>query len=112
MLRLSTIVVLPFQTWSTGMPAIGLFGSSSADGFTMSLAPMTTETSTSGKSSLISSISKTMSYGTLASASSTFMWPGMRPATGWIAKRTLTPRSRRSFVISNTTCCACATAMP
>jgi hypothetical protein len=23
--------------------------------------------------------------GTFASASSTFMWPGMRPATGWIA---------------------------
>ena len=27
-----------------------------------------------------------------ASASSTFMWPGMRPATGWIANRTSTPR--------------------
>ena len=36
-------------------------------------------------SPLISSISATWSYGTSASASSTFMWPGMRPATGWIA---------------------------
>ena len=47
MLRFSTIVVLPFQTSSTGMPAIGLSGSSCADGLTMSFAPMTTETSTS-----------------------------------------------------------------
>ena len=54
-------------------------------GFTMSLAPMTITTSVVGKSSLISSISLTISYDTLASASSTFMWPGNRPATGWIA---------------------------
>ena len=39
----------------------------------------------------MSSISKTWSYGTSASASSTFMWPGMRPATGWIAYLTVTP---------------------
>ena len=78
----------------------------------MSLAPITIATSVSGKSSLISSISSTMSYGTFASASSTFMWPGMRPATGWMAKRTLTPFSRSIFVISYTVCCACATAMP
>lgn len=37
-----------------------------------------------GKSSLISSISSTMSYGTPASASSTLSCPGIRPATGWI----------------------------
>ena len=37
----------------------------SAPGFTMSLAPITIATSVSGKSSLISSISSTMSYGTL-----------------------------------------------
>ena len=61
MLRFRTMVVLPFQTSSTGMPAIGLSGSSWADGLTMSLAPMTMETSMSGNSSLISSISKTMS---------------------------------------------------
>ena len=78
----------------------------------MSLAPITIATSVFGKSSLISSISNTMSYGTFASASSTFMWPGMRPATGWMPKRTLTPRSRSTLVISYTVCCACATAMP
>ena len=46
-------------------------------------------------SPLMSSISKTWSYGTSASASSTFMWPGMRPATGWIAYLTVTPFSRQ-----------------
>jgi hypothetical protein len=40
----------------------------------------------------MSSMSAIRSYGTPASASSTFMWPGMRPATGWIANFTLTPR--------------------
>ena len=34
---------------------------------------------------LTSSISLSAVYGTFASASSTFMCPGMRPATGWIA---------------------------
>lgn len=37
------------------------------------------------------SISSTMSYGTPASARSTLSCPGMRPATGWMAKRRLTP---------------------
>ena len=41
--------------------AIGLFGSSCAAGFTMSLEPITMATSVVGKSSLISSISITMS---------------------------------------------------
>ena len=61
MLRFMTIEVRAFHTSSTGMPAIGLVGSSCAEGFTMSLAPMTIDTSVSGKSSLISSISSTMS---------------------------------------------------
>jgi len=39
----------------------------------MSFAPITIATSVVGKSWLISSISNTMSYGTFASASSTFM---------------------------------------
>ena len=43
------------------MPAIGLVGSSAALGLTVSLAPMTSTTSVSGRSSLISSISSTMS---------------------------------------------------
>jgi hypothetical protein len=43
------------------MPAMGLLGSSCAAGFTMSFEPMTITTSVSGKSSLISSISSTMS---------------------------------------------------
>ncbi len=40
------------------------------------------------------------------------MCPGMRPATGWMAKRTSTPLSRSLRVISLTVCWACATAMP
>jgi hypothetical protein len=55
------------------MPAMGEPGSSAAAGLTVSFAPMTSTTSVSAKSSLISSSSSTMSYGTLASASSTFM---------------------------------------
>ena len=94
------------------MPAMGLAGSVIALGFTMSLAPMISTTSVSGKSSLISSISKTMSYGTDASASSTFMCPGSRPATGWIAKRTLMSFFFSSSTTSQTACCARATAMP
>ena len=54
-------VACAFQTSSTGMPAIGTVGSSAAAGLTVSLAPMTRTTSVSGKSSLISSISRTMS---------------------------------------------------
>ena len=52
---------LAFHTSKTGIPAIGLSGSSRADEFTMSLAPTTNTTSVSGKSSLISYISKTIS---------------------------------------------------
>ena len=43
------------------MPAMGELGSSVAAGLTVSLAPMTSTTSVSAKSSLISSISMTMS---------------------------------------------------
>src|SRR5690606_26164471 len=50
--------------------------------------------------------------GTLASASSTFMWPGSRPATGWMPKRTSIPFSRSRRVRSATGYWACATAMP
>ena len=49
---------------------------------------------------------------TLASASSTFMWPGMRPATGWIAYLTSTPAFLSASAISRSACCAWATAMP
>jgi hypothetical protein len=65
MLRFMTTELCAFHTSSTGIPAIGLDGSSCALGFTMSLAPITIATSVSGKSSLISSISRTMSYGHL-----------------------------------------------
>jgi hypothetical protein len=61
MLRFMTIEVFAFHTSSTGMPAIGLVGSSCAAGFTMSFAPITIATSVAGKSALISSISSTMS---------------------------------------------------
>ena len=95
------------------MPAIGLAGSSCAAGLTMSLAPMTIATSVSGKSSLISSISKTMSYGHLGLGEQhVHVARAGGPATGWIAKRTSTPAPRSSRVISFTACCACATAMP
>ena len=40
------------------------------------------------------------------------MWPGIRPATGWMANFTSTPLSSRSFAISRTACWAWATAMP
>ena len=59
--RLKTMTSLAFQTSSTGIPAIGEVGSSTAAGLTVSLAPMTRTTSVAGKSSLISSISRTMS---------------------------------------------------
>ena len=63
-------------------------------------------------SPLMSSISNTWSYGTSASASSTFMWPGMRPATGWIAYFTVTPLSVSFSASSFTACWARATARP
>src|SRR4051812_945724 len=56
--RFMTITCLLFHAWSTGMPAMAEPGSS-AIGFTVSFAPMTSVTSVSGKSSLISSISST-----------------------------------------------------
>ncbi len=59
--RLNTMTLSAFQTVSTGIPAMGLLGSSAAAGFTVSLAPMTRTTEVSSKSSLISSISSTMS---------------------------------------------------
>lgn len=70
------------------MPAMGLPGSSAAEGLTVSFAPITRTTEVLPRSSLMSSISRTMSYGTLASARSTFMCPGSRPATGWMPNLT------------------------
>lgn len=81
---------LASQTCNTGIPAIIELGSSSAAELTVSLAPITIARSefyctficclpVSEKSSLISSISRTISYGTPASASNTFNWPGILP---------------------------------
>ena len=53
-----------------------------------------------------------LGVGTLASARSTFMCPGIRPATGWMAYLTSTPRSSRSSASSRTACWAWATARP
>ena len=64
-----------------------------AAGFVTSFAPTTSATSVRGNSGFASSMSRSCGYGTFASASSTFMWPGMRPATGWIAYFTSTPRA-------------------
>lgn len=110
--RLNTTTCSASHTRSTGIPAMGLAGSSIAAGLTVSLAPMTRTTEVPAKSSLISSISRTTPYGTRASARRTFMCPGSRPATGCTPKRTVTPRSRRRRVSSATGCWAWATAMP
>ena len=66
------------------MPEMSLPGRRAA-GLVTSLAPMTRATSALANSGLISSISLSCGYGTFASASSTFMCPGIRPATGWMA---------------------------
>ncbi|MEA2504390.1 MAG: H+-translocating transhydrogenase subunit beta [Actinomycetota bacterium] len=50
--------------------------------------------------------------GLSASASSTFMWPGIRPATGWMANFTSTPAFVSESYSSRTLCWAWATAMP
>ena len=50
--------------------------------------------------------------GLAASARSTFMCPGMRPATGWIANFTSPPRFSIRSASSRTWCWLCATAMP
>ena len=71
---------------------MGLALSVRAAGLTTSLAPTTSATSHCGMSALISSISTRSVYGISASASSTFMCPGIRPATGWIANFTVMPR--------------------
>ena len=94
------------------MPAIGDFGSLAA-GLTTSFAPSTSTTSAWPNSLLMSSISNTWSYGTSASASSTFMWPGMRP--GHRVDRVLapcTPLCGQLFASSFSACCARATARP
>src|SRR5919198_1256193 len=83
-----------------------------ASGLTTSFAPITSATSVRPNSWFASSISFSSSYGTFASARSTFMWPGMRPATGWIAYFTVAPSFFRMSAISRSACCACATAMP
>ena len=103
---------MAFSTSKIGIPAIGLLGSVLAAGLVISLAPITKATSQVLKSELISSNSKTSSYETLASASSTFIWPGILPATGWIANETFTPFFFNKSAISLTICWACDTAIP
>lgn len=74
------LTCLVSQTRMTGIPAMMELGSSSAAEFTVSLAPITSVKSKSSISGFTSSISCTMSYGTPASARSTFSWPGIRPS--------------------------------
>ena len=70
----------------------GCLGSMRAAGFVTSFAPTTSATSVRAKSGLISSMSYELRRrARSASASRTFMCPGMRPATGWIAYFTSTP---------------------
>ncbi len=40
------------------------------------------------------------------------MWPGMRPATGWMPNTTVMPFASSVVASSAITCCACATARP
>ncbi|KAF0962005.1 hypothetical protein MLGJGCBP_04874 [Rhodococcus sp. T7] len=94
------------------MPWIGDDGSFRAAGLVTSFAPITRVTSVRENSSLMSSISFIASYSTSASARSTFMCPGIRPATGWIAYLTSTPFDSSSLAMSLTACWACATANP
>jgi len=75
-------------------------GSSRAIEFIVSFAPITKLKSHYSNSSLISSISNTISYGTPASANNTFNYPGILPATGWIANLTLTPFATNYLVNS------------
>mmetsp|Transcript_14858 Transcript_14858/g.42057 ORF Transcript_14858/g.42057 Transcript_14858/m.42057 type:complete len:265 (-) Transcript_14858:260-1054(-) len=110
--RFITITCFEFQTRKTGMPAIWELGSSSAAELTVSFAPITNVKSVSSKSSLISSISSTISYGTPASARRTLSCPGMRPATGWMANRTFLPAFIKVSAISFNGYWACATANP
>mmetsp|Transcript_10068 Transcript_10068/g.18736 ORF Transcript_10068/g.18736 Transcript_10068/m.18736 type:complete len:204 (-) Transcript_10068:1297-1908(-) len=110
--RLQKITFFDRQTSITGMPQMAQPSSSCAAEFTTSLAPMTRTTSKFSMSGLTSSISRTHSWGTPASASSTFIWPGMRPATGW------TPNFRAMLFFRNMDAsspigvCARAMAMP
>ena len=55
---------------------------------------------------LISLGSSRLSYETFASASKTFIWPGILPATGCIPKETSQPFSSSKSPSSLTTCCA------
>lgn len=91
---------LAFQTSKTGIPQIGEFSSSYADELTMSLAPTTKTKSVFSKSSLISSISNTISYGIPTSANKTFNYPGILPATGWMANLKLIPLLFNNLAIS------------
>ncbi len=64
---------------------------SRAAGLTTSLAATTTQTSTPAIVRLISFHLDKLVNDTLASARRTFICPGMRPATVWMAKRTSLP---------------------
>ena len=106
------ITIFDLNVSMIGIPAIAHVGSVSASGFTVSFAPTTIDRSVSSIESASSSIPSTMSYGTFASASSTFMCPGRRPATGWMSKSTVLPRLRRISQIAAIACCPRATARP
>ena len=102
MLRFITTTDFAFQHSIAGIPKIGEDGSDAVAGFTMSFAPSTMTTSNESISRFTSSISFTTSYGMSASERITFMWPGSRPATGWIPNTTSTPRFVRAANISAT----------
>ena len=110
--RFSTIVERAWSTFRIGIPYMGLVRSVLAAGFVTSFAPMTTATSDRLNSEFISSKSFSSSYGTSASASNTFMCPGILPATGCIAYLIDAPLSFSISASSRTWCCACATANP
>ena len=105
--------VLAFHTSSTGMPAMGLVGSSCAAGFTMSLAPMTMATSVSGKSlvdlvhlhhDVVGHLGFGQQHVHVARHAARHRVDGKAHLHA--------PLSRRVFTMSLTVCCAWATAMP
>ncbi len=78
-----TMTLFALSTSRMGMPDTALPGRRAA-GLVTSLAPTTSTMSVPANWGLISSRSLSCGYGASASASRTFMCPGMRPATGWM----------------------------
>ena len=98
------ITVCDLSTSKIGIPKIGDDESCLAAGFTTSFAPRTRATSQSSNSLFTSSRSLSCSYEIFASAKSTFMCPGILPATGCMAYKTFFPFFDKKSATSLTAC--------